>query len=262
MQENNRKNNILFLPKYLQGFFCFILCACVYYNNIIFKHQLAELNVYLVINLAIFAILWFFIGLAIISWALKSENKNIPVIKMVIAVAVLVLADQAVQVILSKHSEAAAPVAGNWITFHAAMSDRNPSLFFLRMFPWINILLVFFGIFFYRYVCFRAEINKRLICFFIIFYIAIFLCMFLSMYIHGGVFTFISVKNFIDFGIIDIYLNACLLTLVLCIFYKNYPETKKESKLKAYFRYEKENIKNIFSRSKKDASAGEPHTLQ
>ena len=253
MQENCRQSSGLLKSKYMLAFICFILISSVYDFNIIYMHHgTIKPDIYLVLNLAVPALLWFFIGHVIVRWAFKAEG-TISVIKMMIAVPFLVIIDQFVQVILSRYSGTFMLIIGDWLIFNAALSDRYSSLSVLDIFPLTNLVMAVLTIFIYRYICFKNTVNKRLMGVFVILAVAIFLCRFMSLVIHRGIFSFLIVRNFFDIHILDFYVFTCFFTGILCIFYKNSSGNSGNiiSKLGAYFKYEKKNIIAIFSRPQK-----------
>jgi|GEM_PF-5478210 len=121
MQNRIKPFSLIFKSKYAQIFFCYGLGSCVFYFAIMLLHcRPIEADNYLVLNLVVPAILWFFVGLVINHWAQKGGTNVVAVSKILLAVVVLLFIHLVVLAIVINHIETVIPIAGNWLTFSVA----------------------------------------------------------------------------------------------------------------------------------------------
>ena len=238
---------------YVQIFLCYgIISALFYFRIMRANYLIVEQDIYLALNLIVIGALCFLFGLVINNWSLKSSGNPVPIVKIMIAVIALVLADVIVSAIIARNAGTAAPIAGGWLAFRAVLdSGATNNVFGFALPAWTMLFSIPVGIFVYRYACLSGKANKRLLAVFVILYMAASLTGYLNLLMHGGSFSFISARNFIDFGIRDIYRYITMLTGIhlICVILPR-PKFNLRSNLRDYFRHEADNIKALVSRNK------------
>ena len=223
-------------------------------------------DIFLALNLAVPAVLWFFVGIAVTCWTQKAGTKPVPAFKMVLAIAVLLLIYHAVTAVVIRLPETDVLIAGSWITFSVTMAYMETGNI-LRTVPILPAItgslmlpvLLLGIIFIYRILCFIGQVNTRMAAVFTSLFVVSIISWELAFALYGVSFNFISVRNFIDLGIGDFYNYAfyfALLQLLLFGFDKaqeTLPEANLSSKefLKAFLKYEAGNIREVTSRLRK-----------
>jgi len=269
LQDKRKPISDFFRSKYVKAFLCYGLGSCGLYFLFMFIHGgPIEADIYLAINLIVSVVLWFLIGLAINHRAEKAPNDKVPAFKIIIAAAALIVFYQVVTVILAavmvRHPEMAVPIIGDWLAFrvtpnfiYSAEGSIQHSIFTaIPVLPHLISLplVLLLGIFMYRAFCFTDQANKRILAIFLMFFIAGILSGNVAGIICRGRFNFITVRNFIDLSVQNIFdYVVILVVLQLAFFESKKPSESKDPSpgLKAYFKYEADNIRAVVSKLRK-----------
>jgi len=261
-QDNSKQINVFFRSKYVKLFLCSSLVSCFYYFwNMFIRRMPIEADIYLALNLVVPAVLWFLIGLALNRWAEKAPDDKVPAFKIAFVVVVLVFIYPIVSAIVIRHSETVVPIVGDWLTFslsarYAAVPEGGilGYVFSASILDWIMPLLaLLFCIFIYRFFCFYNLISKRMLAVFVIVWMTGIFSGRLADVFFWGSLNFITVRNFIGLGLIDIYDYAVYFFLLRLLLESKKPSQSKEvlSEFKAYLKYETDNIKAVVSKLRK-----------
>ena len=99
----------------------------------------------------------------------------------------------------------------------------------------------------YRGIHFENIVSKRLAAAWVILAIATLLSITLTLVLRGEVLNFIAARNFVGFGVSDIYayLLAAIATHCMLADATHEPKTEALPALKSYLKYEDDNIKAL-----------------
>jgi len=192
-----------------------------------------EADVYLVLNLAATVVLSALVGLAVNRWARNAGSATVPVVFIAIAVAALVAADLVMSAIVARNLGATVPIVGDWLSFDFAADARGELGVTLPIPVWS--VMVFYllplplGVFAYRHICLRNQVNKRLLAILLTLYITGISTTGIGFAIYGDFFTFIGIRNFMGVGVRDVYTHVATLVVVQCFLFEFKKNPQKES---------------------------------
>jgi len=209
---------------------CYALVACaLYFANMLVFRRTIEADVYLVLNLAATAVLSALVALAVNRWARNAGAAAVPVVFIAIAVTALIAVDLVISAVVMRNIGVAVPIVGEWLSFDFAMDARRELGVRLPIPAWsvlvFYMLSLLFGVFTYRHICLRNQVNKRLLAILLSLYIACISILGIGFAIYGDFFTFIGIRNFMGVGVRDVYTHVATLVVVQCFLF----EFKKKS---------------------------------
>ena len=211
MQSRPGPLKALTASKYARAFLFYSLpMMCAVALVPILRGQTLTADAYLVLNLAVTAVLSFFAGLASDRLFTGAGSAGTAfTVKAAVAAAALVLANQAVSLALAGQAATEAAGTGGWLAFSVAVNERPASVP-----PWLFLLAVLFWAA-YSVLLHRRNAGTRHgrhTTIFLGLMAAAYLSAFLSAVLHGGALTLLEVRNFGGLSLTHLYagLAFCL----------------------------------------------------